>query len=376
MISPIVGTGTLVAGFLLGALPPSLIELGPRWGDSLGWDAFKVESLRRRFILPIIVLLPLGGWLCDQKFAGPKDITIVGLMAVAIALGLFALVHQAQTAAMNVLGLAVGIAFLAVGLIAWMPALLSEPDRAVEALNLGFIAISLGWLVGPQLVANTHRLLGLRGTFLAGAACALVSLALLSGAEDAAIPVAARESGLFHDLRFWLLLLAAVLYFPIETCLEHWSGPFLSDLGDRRYLRSRILGFWCAYLLARLAMFGLVKTGLEPWVLLTCTALSAIVLGNLVGAYGPSSGGFGFWLVGFCYGPLLPGFLGLFGESFRGHFGSIVGALLALGTLYHLVLGPVLHRYALSRTPRDAMRVPVVLTLLLAAPLLLVTLMR
>ena len=55
--------------------------------------------------------------------------------------------------------------------------------------------------------------------------------------------------------RFWLLLAAAALYLPVESCLEVWSGPFLRDLGDRRYLRSRIFGFWCAYLPARFATF-------------------------------------------------------------------------------------------------------------------------
>ena len=45
MISPTVGIGTLVAGFLLGALPPSLLAMGPRWGESLGWAAAFAASL-------------------------------------------------------------------------------------------------------------------------------------------------------------------------------------------------------------------------------------------------------------------------------------------------------------------------------------------
>jgi MFS family permease len=374
MISPIVGTGMLSAGFLLGSLPPSLRAVGPRWGESLGWDAAESDRrLRRGLLFPTVILLPLAGWLGD--WWGPKELTLVGLLAVAIGLGLLAILPQPKTSSTNLLGIAVGIAFLAVGLIAWMPTTLGETGRAVEGLNLGFIAISLGWLTGPQTLRKTVAAIGVRGTFLAGAVAALACLLMLAVADDAARNVGGREV-LLHDLRFWLLLLAALLYFPIESCLEHWSGPFLSDLGNLRYLRSRIFGFWCAFLLARLAMFMLVRTGFEPWVLLTCTAVSAMVLGNLVGAYGPSSGGFGFWLVGFCYGPLLPGFLGLFAQSFPDRFGTILGILLALGATYNAVLGPILHRYALSRTPRDAMRVPVVLTLLLAAPLLLVTLMR
>ncbi len=374
MISPIVGTGTFAAGFLLGALPASLHAIGPRWGQSLGWEPAECDRrLRRGFMIPAIVLLPLGGWMCDLW--GPKELALIGLLAVAIALCLLAMIPNSQTASTNLVGLAVGVAFLAVGVIAWMPKLLGQqPGRAVEGLNLGFIAISLGWLLGPQLTAKSLRFIGLRWTLLAAAAAALLGFILLNAADNAEPAIAPRVAVL-HDLRFWLLILAVGLYFPVESCLEFWSGPFLRDLGDRRYLRTRVFGFWCAYLMARLAMFVLVRTGFEPWVLLTCAAVSAVVLGNLAGAYGPSSGGIGFWLVGFCYGPLLPGFLGMFGQTFPQHFGVIVGTLLAAGTLYHTILGPVLHRYALSHTPREAMRVPVVLTLMLAAPLLLVTLM-
>lgn len=375
MISPIVAAGTFAAGFLLGALPPSLSAIVARWGRAVGWDAAQCDRhLRRAFVWPLVVLLPAAGWIGDMW--GAKDATFVGLIALVVALTLLASIPQARTATANMLGLAVGVAFLAVGIIAWMPTLLGSPGRAVETLNLGFVAISLGWLFGSSAIDKTLQLLGLTGALLAGAGLAAASLLLLSSSVDVAAVPGPRQLGVYRDLYFWMLLAAALLYFPVESCLEIWSGPFLRDLGDRRYLRSRIFGFWCVYLLARLATFGLVRTGFEPWFLLACAAVSAMVLGNLVGAYGPSSGGFGFWLVGFCYGPLLPGFLGLFGEAFPDRFGVLLGSLLALGTIYRTALGPVLHRYALRHSPREAMRVPAVLTLLLAAPLLLVTLLR
>lgn len=374
MVVPIVATGLLSAAFLLGLIPGCVSTVGPQWGATLGWTAAETQRrLRRGFILPTVILLPMAGWLCDLW--GAKDVTLLGLLVLAAGVAILAVNPNSKTATSNLLGVALGVALLAVGSIAWMPTALSRPGRAVEALNLGFIAIGLGWLLGPQLTSRSISWIGLHRTFFSAAVLALISFGLLATSEQ---PPIAKESipQLTHDLRFWLLILAAALYLPVECCLESWSGPFLRDLGDRRRLQSHLFVFWCAYLSARFATFWLLRTGTEPVFLLTCAAVSAMILGNLVGTYGPSSGRIGFWLVGFCYGPLLPGFLGLFGQTFPDHFGGILGVLLAAGTIYNTILSPALHRYALHHTPREAMRVPVVLTLLVAAPLLLVSLMR
>lgn len=374
MISPIVGTGLFAAAFLLGSLPSWLFNLGPVWGETFGWSPTDTERrIRRGFVVPAIFLLPLAGGLSDLW--GPKDIAIIGLLIVAIGLTMLAVSQNPQAATTNLLGVATGTAFLAIGTIAWMPTIFGPPQRAVGALNLGFIAISLGWLLGPRLAARLQRWFGLRWTLLAAAAVALLSCGVLTTGDHPAIAVESTGS-LFRDLRFWLLIVAAGLYLPVESCLESWSEPFLRDLGDRRSTGSKIFFFWFAYLAARLATFWLVRTGFEPWFLLTCAGVSAMILGNLVGTYGPSTGRVGFWCVGFCYGPLLPGFLGLFEQTFPDRFGLILGVLLSLGTLYNAMLGPVLNRHVLHHTPREAMRVPVVLTLLVAAPLLLVTLLK
>jgi MFS family permease len=372
MISPLVGTGTFCAAFLLGALPTGLFTLVKDLGRVLNWSADESErGFRRGFVMPTIVLLPLAGGIVDLW--GAKDAAVIGLVILTVGLALSAMTPTPQALATNLLGLAAGTAFLAVGLVSWMPALLSEQPRAVAGLNLGFIFVSLGWLIGPMFVERARRWVSPRAVFFSGSALAALSCLILGAIRLS--PTEEVQTAPLGDPRFWLLLAAAALYLPVESCLEVWSGPFLRDLGDRRYLRSRIFGFWCAYLAARFATFWLVRTGFEPWFLLACTAVSAMILGNLVGAYGPSSGGFGFLCVGFCYGPLLPGFLGLFAQTFPDRIGLIVGCLFAAGAIYHVLLGPILHRYTLNHTPREAMRVPVVLTLLLAAPLLLATLM-
>jgi hypothetical protein len=99
-------------------------------------------------------------------------------------------------------------------------------------------------------------------------------------------------------------------------------------------------------------------------------------LGNLVGAYGASSGGVGFWLVGACYGPLLPGFLGLLIQYFPATPGLAVGSVLAIAGLHDALAQPLMARGTQSRSVRIAMRIPLLMTLLMLAPLLAVGLVK
>src|SRR6266568_936352 len=130
-----------------------------------------------------------------------------------------------------------------------------------------------------------------------------------------------------------------------------------------------LIGFWLAFLLARLVMWRFLGPRNEIWLLGLCAVASAIVLGNLVGAYGASSGGVGFWLVGACYGPLLPGFLGLLIEYFPTTQGLAVGCVLALAGLHDALAQPLMARGTQARSVRIAMRIPLLMTLLMLAPL-------
>lgn len=373
MFASVAGVGLLTAGFLVGALASCGGVLTKAWGERNGLNADDARRrVRRAFLYPAVFVLPVAGWLADVW--GVKDVALIGLIVVALGMFLLSLSNDVRTASTNLIGLSIGTSFLAVGSIAWMPALLGEPNRAVGALNLGFVAVGLGWLAAPTLVERAMPIVDWKRVLRIGSAIAAVALALLSGAEESNI--AGTTDVIFGDLRFWLLGLAVLLYLPVEGSLETWSRPFLRDLGDSRTVHSRVFIFWCAYLGARLASFALVGVGFEPWFLLVCAGVSAVTLGNLVGAYASSSGKVGYWIVGFCYGPLLPGLLGLYAQMFPNHFGMVLGILLAGGVLYQATLGRLIGVYARGSTPREAMRVPMVLTLMLTAPLLFVMLMK
>ena len=49
MLSPMVGTGTFAAGFLLGSISPSLTNVVPRWGQAVGWKNYHEQWLSEGF---------------------------------------------------------------------------------------------------------------------------------------------------------------------------------------------------------------------------------------------------------------------------------------------------------------------------------------
>src|SRR5262249_2322539 len=138
------------------------------------------------------------------------------------------------------------------------------------------------------------------------------------------------------------------------------------------------IGFWCAFLLFRFGLAWIIRPANETILMLTLLVLSSMLLGNLAGAYAPSSGYLGFWLVGAFYGPILPALLALLVclEGPRPGPGQAVGSVFALGAVSALVVKPSLNAFAKSHAPRESMRIPMVLALVMAAPVLLLAVMR
>jgi fucose permease len=374
-MTPLSVVAPLAAGFVLGGLPASLFGLKRPLADHFGADQSQVDAwLRRCLLLPSVFFLPLAGLLADR--IGARDVALFGAFFSTIGLALIGLMPRSERMLVNLAGVALGMSLLAVGVLDWMPTALGAPGRDVESMNLGFVAVGLGWLVGPRLAELTVRWAGVRRTLLFGAATTLALIGLLYSAEFTE-PVAPPVADVYQDLRFWLLIAVLLLYIPVESCLGAWSDPFVRELAgtNEHGVRTRFIAFWIAFLGARLFVWWFLGPGYEAWFLLVCAFVSAMTVGNLVGAYALSSGTVGFLAVGFCYGPLLPGLLGMMHGLFS-HPGTLLGTLLAAGCLYQFALNPFVCRQLQRHTPRQAMRLPMALMLLLCVPLLTVAMMR
>jgi hypothetical protein len=300
-----------------------------------------------------------------------------GQLGIVLALASIGMVQSFAGALGHMALLGLSYSVLATTVIHAMPTGLAVAGSRVAALNLGFLPIGIGALIGPGLVARLEERAGQRRALLAVGFSMLLPAALVALAPPDDFPGRAAVAGgeAMQYAQFGLLAFALLLYFAIENCLDVWPAPYLKDIGhSERGVAFGLTAFWVAFLAARLlvGIFGSLGTG--TWLLLILALLAASALGNLVGAYGRSSGSFGFWLVGLCYGPLLPGALALVPVVTPDRPAAALGVLLALSGLDTLLVRPYLIAYAQQHPARAVMRVPTVLALLLAAPLLVLAL--
>lgn len=374
--------GVLLASVLVGAVPALVNALKPGLQQLLNLDPERVERLERmQFFLAWIAGMPLAGYLADAW--NPYNTLIAGCIGISFTVAFLGVTETPTWLGAISFLLGIATSFLVVGTLLLAPAAIHAPGNCPGgALNAAFVAICIGSFMPGVVLQLFERWFGpRRGLMLLGLGALLPAIFLFITLADETPEVlrrdpAASATSFFSDLRFWLAVAMLLLYYPIESALDIWSEPFLHELGYQDRSRRMVVGFWIAFILARLAMWYLLSTRNEIWLLGFCTFTSAIVLGNLVGAYGASSGGFGFFLVGASYGPLLPGFLGLVLEVCPQTPGLALGSVLGLAGLHDALAQPVMRRGTKNRAVRISMRIPLVMTLLMLVPLLVLGLIR
>jgi len=373
--------GVLLASFLVGAVPALVTALKPHLQQRLNLDHERVDRLERmRFFLAWVAGMPLAGYLADAwvRHDVRFDLLVAGCIGIAATVAFLGVTNSQRWVGAASFALGLATSFLVVATILLMPVAIPAACPAA-ALNAGFIGIGLGSFAPHAVLRRLERWFGFRNALLVLGLGALIPAAFVfAGYAPSEAPArAAASSDFVHDVRFWLLAVMLILYYPIESALDIWSGPFLQELGYRnRPGRTMLIGFWLSFLIARLAMYFLMGPLNEIWLLFFCALTSAIVLGNLVGAYGASAGGTGFWFVGACYGPLLPGVFGLLLEVSQGSQGLALGCMLAVAGLHDALAHPLMGHTMHARPVRAAMRIPLIMTLLMLAPLLVFELVR
>jgi fucose permease len=378
MSLPLSVVGILGCGFLIGLLPPLVDALTVPLAQRLALSTRRAGQLAAVFYLAWLPGMPLAGWLADRVM-GSQQLLFYGLLGVILGLAWLALVRRAWGCVGTFALLGFAYASVATAAVLAMARTLGFEKSTVSALNLGFLAVGCGAFSASWFCARIERW-DFRQGLLALGLSLLLPAALIALSDASTFPARAvpgGTEGLLGHPQIGLIALVLLLYFVIENCLDVWPQPYLQELGhSARGVRIGLATFWGAFLLARLLVGLFGPTHSEVWLLLGLALCAAFALGNLVGAYGVNSGSVGFWVVGACYGPLLPGALALVPDLCPDQPGTALGALLALSGLDTLLVRPFLVRFAQRQPARAVMRVPTLLALILAAPLLLLALLR
>ncbi len=368
----------VVAGFLPAFFRPvhSFVKA------KLGLTEERAARLPLWFALFSIPFLPLAGWLVDHW--GLNEALFVGCLGQALGVSWLGMCRSYASLLWGLLGLAFACACTLTAAVALMPHALAlgAGTSSGFAFGLGFFVLGVAALITPHLLSWLGDRFGFRNVLLwAGLSCLLPALFLIltPKSEFPSTAPAAPLQESFADPRLWILVLVTFLYFPLERSLQVWPRPYLVETGHcPNWMGRLVVLFWLGFFAMRIVVGWIVGPGYEAWMILTLLVTSFMILGNLVGAYGASSGFYGVWFVGACYGPLLPLLFGvLFDlEVVRGIPGLAIGALLALAAVSALTLQTWLVHYARNHTARASMRIPMILALAMAAPVLVLALIR
>jgi MFS family permease len=378
MPSPLLIATSISAALAMGMVPVLFRSLRAPLKARHLLSESRLDQLNKLLILSWVPLMPLAGWLVDHW--GLREVLFTGSLLLGMAVSWLALCQDGVGVFWGILGLGFAGACVTTSGVALMPPALSlYPHWSLGAsLCLGYVFVGLASLLTPVCIPWLARRFSFRGTALSLGLLCLLPATLVALAKTEIPTAGPMREGALYDVRFWLIGLVAFLYSPLEQSLEVWPRRYLAEIGyTARSIFRLLVGFWCAFLLVRFGLGWIIGQGNEDWFVLILLVLSSMVLGNLASAYSPSSGYFGFWLVGACYGPIFPALLGTLELAGPRHIpGQTLGMLFALSALGSFIVQPLMVNFSRSHGPRECMRLPMLLGLLMAAPTVVIALMR
>jgi MFS family permease len=388
MTFSLLAIATLLGGLLIGLVPALVDGVQTSLKARLNLPEGRGEWFVRLFYLAWLPGMPLAGWMLDTWHN--KEILFFGLFALILGIMWLALLRTSVSLMVNAILLGLGYSCVTTAAVRLMtevffPNYVHDFKLNIASLNLGFVMVGLGAILGPWIVRAVERWWGFRQGLLYLSVVLIAPAALAALCERDLFPnpptVTASWDEVLNHGQMALMGGAILLYFALENCLEFWPESYLKELGyQERGLQISLLIFWLAFIAMR---------GVAAWwfyyypshsfpVTLILVLVSAFILGNLAGGYEVGSSSLWFWLLGACYGPLLPGLLGMAMELYHPKSlpVSVLGALLALSGFDTLAVRPLMTGFGKDRAPRSVMRVPTLIALILAAPLLLLAFIR
>jgi len=267
---------------------------------------------------------------------------------------------------------AVGSASQISGAIVLMPGAYFGNNAA--SANFGLVFCSLGGLIAGSLAPLPLEKLNFRRALSILAVVCLIPafVAALSPSED--LQSAPTESGtaeLWTSPVLWLVGLAFLLYCPLEGSLSTWATDYLKQLGfSERPAGWLVGGYWFTFVASRLGAaffeYYFVRTG-EPWVLITLASVAAVAIGGLAGTRQRGHSILWLLLIGLVLGPIVPNLIGILYRHFgEGEIGTAYGTVILMGGGGSLIFPPFMSAFAARTSLRVALRLPTVISILLA----------
>jgi hypothetical protein len=333
--------------------------------------------------LALIPFVFLSGIVTDQ--CGWRVALVAGSLLAGLGLFGLSVGRDVWMTWLCLTGMASGASALSVGAIAIMPRAFLGTNAA--SANLGLVFVPLGALITGGLAPFILSRLGMRPAVnLLAVVCLLPAFVVTLTPSEAVVsgqwPVASPQERDFSSLAtnhwplatspiLWLISLAFLLYSPLEGSLGSWAAAYLAQAGlSERRVGWWVGGFWLAFTVSRLGaayMEYRYLAGAEAWVIITLASLAAVAIGGLAGTHHRAHSAMWLLLIGLLLGPIFPNLVGILYSQFgAGEVGTAYGVMFLLGGAGGLLLPPVMSTYARRTSLRAALRLPILISILLA----------
>jgi hypothetical protein len=374
--------GSVTFGIVLALLGHLKLAVSRRPEQATG----RVDLLLTLLNLALIPMMVAAGLLVDCW--GTKPTIMLGSVLLSLSFLALSASPGFRRSLCAVIVAGFGAAAVGTASLILMPAGLFGDHEKTASLHLGLVLVALCALLTPPLVDLLVRGIGFRRTMAVVAFLALAPAFLAALSANVDLPARGSISGLaplVNDLGVWLAGVVFFFYAPLEAFISVWTTAWLASIGQQQKQMRWLAGFWSAFLLSRLAFAFIEHAGYlhddwSKWFLFGSAILTAVVIGNLLGAFRSHHAGIGLVILGCFLGPVLPFLAGLLFRVDSARDLPLPGTAFALlygcGSVGSLALAPLVGLSANARTIQAALRIPLIIALLLSAATLLFILVQ
>jgi MFS family permease len=235
MVVSLFTIAVFVASLTIGLIPALIDGIRKPMAERMNASATAIDWCVRLFYFTWLIAMPAAGYSLDAWPVYSKELLYFSQVGVIVALTWLGVVRSLAPTALFIALLAIAYSWVATSAFRLMALAYFANASPYASLNVGFVAVGLGALVGMWIARAIEHWGGYRQSLLAVsvgliAPPALVALCDHTDFTSRQAIVVSWEDVLVHP-QLALVVGLILVYFAVENCLEFWQESYLKELG-------------------------------------------------------------------------------------------------------------------------------------------------